>query len=121
MANQLGIVHPGMVTHLQPNFYPTSATIRRKTIVSDGQGGQDETWADVATVMCRYAPGMGKASETINADALQNVSFWTFAFAGSPDVRDADRIVVGSRTWEVSKSLSHTVTEPTSVQAVEVI
>lgn len=121
MANQLGIVHPELVSRLQPNFYPTSATIRRKTRVSDGMGGQTETWADVATVRCRYAPGGGKAGEQITADRLENASQWTIAFAGAPDVRDADRVVIGSRTFEVNKAMSATVTQPLSVLCVEVV
>jgi len=84
-------------------------------------GGQSETWADVATVKCRYAPSSGKADEQINAERLENASSWTIAFAGAPDVRDADRIVIGARTFEVVKALSHTVASPLSVNVVEVV
>lgn len=121
MANPQGIIHPDLLDRLQPTFYPTSATITRKTLSSDGRGGQSESWATVATANCRYAPSGAQPNETINADTLQNVSLWTVAFASAPDVRDADRIVIGSRTFEVVKAMNHTVDAPLSVQVAEIV
>lgn len=86
---------------------PDSCIISRDTIASDGRGGVTRTPATVATVDCRLAVGGGQATEEIDAERLRNESSWIITVAQGTDVRDGDRIVIGSRSFEVLKARAH--------------
>lgn len=89
---------------LSNQFLPDVCTISRYTETSTGDG-TTQTWADVATgVACRVSPLASGASEALGADAsLQAVAQWTIWLAAGTDVTVRDRIVFGSRTFEVAR------------------
>jgi len=78
------------------------ATVLRKTRVPDGSGGQTDTYASVATAACNFERALIRAREQEQFERIENMSYWDFSFVpGSVDVRPTDRLVVGTRTFEV--------------------
>lgn len=76
-----------------------ACTISRRTLASDGAGGYTDTWATAATTVCRVAPIT--ANEAVLAGQQRIVANWKITLPASTDVRGADRIVVGARSFEV--------------------
>lgn len=85
---------------------PDSCQIQRATKVSDGAGGSTETWATVATVACRIGPTGRQPEERAIADRLTNLTSWTLTVPALTDARVSDRLVVGSRVFEVAGVLA---------------
>ena len=85
---------------IQETFTAT-ATIKRRTQVSDGAGGFTDTYPTVATSACSFTATQITPVERENAIGIQTISFFQFSFPAGTDVRSADRITVGSRTFEV--------------------
>lgn len=80
---------------------PDSATIQRDTIGSDGSGGQTVTGTTTTgPFACRVAVASGK--EEVIAGKLDAVGSWTITMPAGTDVLAGDRILIGSRTFEVS-------------------
>mgnify|MGYP000871490242 FL=1 len=77
-----------------------TATIQRKTTVSDGAGGFSDTWATVGSAKCRVAPG-GTGTAQLLAGKLNEKSGWRITLPQGTDVIEADRIEVDSRSFEV--------------------
>lgn len=100
---------------------PDSCTIRRATAVSDGAGGQTQTWADVATVACRLMPRATQPQDKLTADKQVNISGWYITLPYGTDVREKDIIVIGSRSFEVDKAQAHTWEINRRVLATEII
>lgn len=48
MANNLGIIHPGMLTKLAGSFYPSACTIQVATESRNALGEVTPTWANLA-------------------------------------------------------------------------
>lgn len=65
-------------------------SIRRETLVADGQGGSTASWADVATVWAHVRPKGGR--EVVNADRVQGQTMYTFVMRYRSDIREADVI-----------------------------
>lgn len=84
---------------------PDTATIQRRTRVSDDQGGQSDTWATASTnVPCRLSPMASVAeSERILGAREGSQARWLATFPSGTDVGSSDRVVVGSRTFEVTQ------------------
>jgi len=80
---------------------PDTAQVRRKSLTSDGAGGYTESWSTVAAVACRVAPSGQSPQERVIAERLTATAIWTVTLPAGTDVRPADRIVVGSRAFEV--------------------
>ena len=85
---------------VQAQTMTETATIQRKTSVSDGAGGFSDTWATVGSAACRVAPG-GAGTAQILAGRLNEKSGWRITLPQGTDVSEADRINVGSRSFEV--------------------
>jgi head-tail adaptor len=100
---------------------PDSCTISRATIASDNAGGQTQSWATVATVACRLAPRLARPLESETSDRMQNATDWIITVPRGTDVRTDDRIVVGSRTFEVTKNLVRSYQTAQQVLASEVV
>lgn len=83
---------------------PDTGVVWRPTPASDGRGGTALTWAAVASVVpCRLAPGIGQASgEGLTASKLGADANWVVTMPYDTDVRLTDRIVIGTRTVEVT-------------------
>src|SRR5688500_18813377 len=86
---------------IQHTFSATAA-VWRKTSVSDNAGGSTDSYAAVATYACSFAPHQITPTEREATVSVIAVSAWVFRFAAGTDVRTTDRLVVGTRTFEVT-------------------
>jgi head-tail adaptor len=78
-----------------------TALVKRPTLVSDSAGGYTETAAPTAvTVACRVAPSRSPA-ELALAERVSAVQGWMVTVPYATDVRATDRLIVGTRTFEV--------------------
>lgn len=89
---------------LSNQYLPDTCSISRNTPTQSGDG-QADAWASVATgVACRVSPLASSAQEAIGGnDAMTATSQWTIWLPAATDVTVRDRIVVGSRTFEVNR------------------
>lgn len=86
---------------------PDTCVIRRNTPVSDGGGGTTDDWSNLATnVPCGIAPvAGGEAPNRINAEAGGRIKDESTAIVTLPagqNITEADRIVIGDQTFEVT-------------------
>jgi head-tail adaptor len=98
-----------------------TATVQRQSPTSDGAGGATESWATVASVACRVGVSSSSSQERALAERVTNVSTWTLTLPVGTDVRVGDRLVVGTRTFEVLAVLSHSLVTALRVVCVEVL
>jgi SPP1 family predicted phage head-tail adaptor len=82
---------------------PDTAAVHRDTLSSDSAGGYTTSAATVATVACRVSPSGGR--ESVVAGKVDAVSTWTITLPALTDVTAKDRLIVGSRTFEVAAVL----------------
>lgn len=101
MANQLGIIHPGMLAAL-PNHYPSTCTIQGATPTQSGTGALSLSWANVTGLVslpCRLAPI--NATEVRQATGTFAESTHTIALAGYYAAVVAQRAVVGGVAYDI--------------------
>ncbi len=115
-AEELAVIR-GDVLELQPD----TAQIQRRTLTPDGAGGHAESWNTVATVACRIAPSGLSPQEQVIAERLTATSIWTITLPALTDVRPADRLLVGARTFEVVGVLARSEEIARRVVCVEVL
>lgn len=89
---------------------PDTATIQRNTLQSDGSGGTEvASTATTGPFACRVAipavTGTRSGREEVIAGRLDAVGIWTITLPAGTDVKAQDRIIVGSRTFEVTVPL----------------
>lgn len=77
-----------------------SAVVSRPTRTSDDMGGFTETWSTASTLACRRLSKLSQAEQRI-AERLAIVRPWVVQVAALSDVRETDRLVIGSDTLEV--------------------
>ncbi len=80
---------------------PDQCQVQRVTRASDGAGGFTETWVTVATLPCAIAPMRGRPEERAIAEQIKARVLWVLLVPAGSDVRTEDRLVVGTRTFEV--------------------
>jgi head-tail adaptor len=80
---------------------PDTAQVQRTTRTSDGMGGTIDTWTTVATVACRVSPSNTTPTEQVVAARVHDRVLWTLTLPAGTNVRSDDRVLVGSRTFEV--------------------
>ena len=96
---------------------PDTATISRVARASDSAGGWTETWSTVASgVACRLMSTQ-KLGEGPAGGTQQAAAEWVLTLPLGTDLRAADRIVVASRTFEVTTLLSAGVEWLISIRA----
>lgn len=85
-------------------YLPDTCSIQRYTETVTGDG-TSQSWSDLATgVACRVSPLASGTGEALGADqSLQSVAQWTVWVPAGQDVTVKDRIVFGSRTFEVAR------------------
>lgn len=98
---------------------PDSCDVQRRTVTSDGAGGQTETWTTVATVPCRVAPS-GGASEGIVANESAGRAGFVVTVPSDTDVRGTDRLVIDDRQLEVVAVLTRSWEVARRVECVQV-
>lgn len=89
------------VRTLAERALPETCAITRNTPVEDAYGGETESWATAATVAARIAPTGQTPAERSIADQVQTAVTASIVLPQSADVRAGDRLVIGSRTFEV--------------------
>lgn len=89
---------------------PDSATVSRPTDANTSDG-VTRSYATSSTVACRVQP-LGRSSgktEIVGArGALQTADSWLVSLPAGTDVTVRDRLVVGTRTFEVAEVLTRT-------------
>lgn len=80
---------------------PETVTISRLTLADNGAGGYTESWNTAATVAGRIGPYNRQAGESVVAERLAGREGYTVTLPALTDVREADRLVIGARTFEV--------------------
>lgn len=85
---------------------PDTATVSRKTLTSDGQGGFTAAWATASTVDCRIeAAGRLTPQERLVAERVAPRKVYRVTVPHDADVIPADRLVIGGATYEVQAPL----------------
>ena len=86
---------------VQTEALPDTCHILRLGGTADGMGGYVESWGTAGTaVACRFAPTGGAESSV--AGKLSEIATYSFTFSQGQDVRAADRLKYGTRTFDVS-------------------
>lgn len=102
MANQLGMIHPSMLTALS-GFYPSLCTIQSATEAQNNIGDVTHTWANLSghvDLACRIAPASG--NEVKQAAQIYAEYTHTIALAGAyTTVTEAMRAIVDGVTYDV--------------------
>ena len=86
--------------HTVNSYLAGTAVIHTRSTVSDGQGGQIETYAAAGTVSALLAPLSG--SEVEIASRLAAESSHMLTVPSTSTVAVTDRVVYASRTYEVT-------------------
>lgn len=86
---------------------PDLATVQRKQVVSDGGGGETETWTDLApNVPCRFSPvaggeaGTERGRATVGGRAVDE-STHIVTVEAERDVTERDRLLINGEVYEV--------------------
>ena len=67
MANQQGLIHPRLMTRLQPNHFPDLCTIQYPVEGQDSYGQVTQAWATLTghvDLRCRLAPEIQRSGES---------------------------------------------------------
>ena len=83
---------------------PDTVEIRRKSRVSDGEGGYTSTWATVETTTGRYQTAGARELEI--ASHLANAVEGTITLPFGTDVQETDQLIRAGITYNVSGILS---------------
>lgn len=111
MANQLGIVHPGLISALSA-FYPSRCTIGSATETQSPTGAVQQGWAAVPGLVdlpCRMAPAQaGQSSREVRSDSGTYGDYaYTIALQGYyPTITETHQVTVDGVTYDV-QSVAH--------------
>lgn len=89
-----------MFTDLVREASPDTVTISRPSSVSSG-AGQTITWTDQASYACSVRPSPQQPDEAEFGGRLAGRVPWDITIPGVADVRRNDRLIVGTRTFDV--------------------
>lgn len=124
MANQLGIIHPSMLSKL-PNFYPSLCTIQNHTSTQDDYGQPADTFADLAdhvNLSCRIAPEPNSRSGERDA-ANRTTSEHTHIVdlrGYYPNISEVHQAIVDGATYDI-EAVEHDGNKVTTRMKVQVI
>lgn len=99
----------------------TTATVLRKTQVDDSSGGHTDSYVPVATYPCTMVLFPIRPREVEAAERIQSIRYWQFLFPYTADVQATDRLLSGSRTFEVAGSGHDSYNVDLLVTAQEII
>ena len=83
-----------------------SCVISRPTFTPNDSGGGSNSYNSVATVACRLGPLTSAETQRAGANDVQTDV--AISMPAATDIRGADRIVTGGRTYEVTGILDRT-------------
>lgn len=84
---------------VQQQTMTETVVISRRTLTTDSIGGYTDSWATASTTVGRIAP-VG-ANEATLAGQQRILANWKITLPASTDVRNEDRLTIGSRVFEV--------------------
>lgn len=99
----------------------TTATVLRKSQVSDSSGGFADTYTAVATYPCTMVLFPIRPREVEASERIQNIRYWQFLFPYTADVQPTDRLVSDSRTFEVDGTGHDSYNVDLIVTALEIV
>lgn len=100
---------------------PDTCMVLRPTDVPNDMGGQTRTWGTaVASVACRIRPGGLAPDEARRREGVVALGDWVITMPAGTDVQKTDRVVSGSRTFEVTQGSPPSWEIATRVRATEV-
>lgn len=88
------------------SFLAGTAILHTLTVTSDGQGGQNESWAASGTVDARLAPDPVRGSEAVLAGRVAEVSSWILTVPAHTTIVETGRVVYDGVTYEVDEVLT---------------
>lgn len=89
---------------LSEQYLPDTCTIQRYTEVVTGDGTTQTFSSYLTGVACRVSPLAAGAAEALGADrSLQSVAQWAIRVPALTDVTVKDRVLFGSRVFEVAR------------------
>lgn len=89
----------------QEQALPGTVVIERYTLTPNGMGGHIEAWAAVGTAIGRIYPRTTRGrGEIVLGAQVQSETEWYATFPVGTDVRETDRLLYDSRTWEVVRT-----------------
>jgi hypothetical protein len=89
--------------------FADEATVHRLTRVSDGAGGSTDSYVAGTTYPCSFSPYPITPVERESTTQVQTIVFWRFLFPHDADIRPTDRLMVGTRTFEVINAGAGTI------------
>lgn len=124
MANQLGIVHPEMLSRLQLYHYASACTIQQASEIQDSHGQLIPTWANVAGLVnlrCRIAPNEAFSRELQSSEMKYAIHEHQVAMAGHhPTIIETMRAVIDGSTYEI-RLVEHDGNDKTTRLRVKVV
>lgn len=99
MANQLGIVHPNLLTRLTPSFFPSLCTVQSDGATRSASGAAvAPAWANVTGLVdipCRMAPSTQTDQEVLAQAGIYTEHLSVVALAGYyPTITEVMQVVV---------------------------
>lgn len=98
--------------------FPNTGVIKRYTNTNDGFGGFTQSESTVASVDCAFY--INSTKDVIVADGQQNQSTFTILFPVGTDITNKDRVLIGSRVFEVIQVQSHSYELVCRIKAIEI-
>jgi head-tail adaptor len=84
---------------------PETAIIQTGAETGDGSGGTVTVWSDTTTTVCRISPLSRGMVERITALGPEAIESFRLAFPAGTEINEAQRVVVGDRTFYVAAVL----------------
>jgi len=108
---------------VQEDAMPDTAYVRSRTQAADGIGGYTDSWANGSAIACRVAPYSSRqGTDEVMAERIGARTAWTVTLPAATVVTTDNRLVVGSRTFEVVGVLAaHSWETARRVVCVEVV
>jgi SPP1 family predicted phage head-tail adaptor len=84
-----------------PDVLPDTVTLKRRSTVSDGLGGETETWTTVDSYSARVFPlSVQQAEENLGSELIDS-TYFRIALPRGTEVQIDDRLEYGSLTLSV--------------------
>lgn len=88
------------------SYLAGTAVLLQPAVVSDGQGGQIESFAAAGTVDARLAPEMLRGQERELAGRVAEVSYWILTLPAATTITETWRVTYDQVTYEVEEVMT---------------
>lgn len=88
------------IRRLAEEHMPDTATILRRTLTDDGNGGQVESYASAGTTACRVRLDNSRSNRD-EGGRITNPDYWIVNIPTSTTLDDTDRLTINSDTFEI--------------------